>query len=183
MQVAKLIDGVVTISDLATFYPNTSFTEEGPDSDFMQQEGIFLINNELIHNPATHRLEDAAPYIDGSVARSKIIVALTQQELYQMAMRKGGQVIDEFKKEASKRLDEFAQTRGYDNILSLCTYINDINPDYVAEATRGIELRSQWWTILTGQMNSVLAGTRPMPASFEELATELPALTWNNARH
>lgn len=182
MKVAKQIDGTVVIDDITVLYPNTSFAEDGPSPDFVEQEGIYFVDNNLSFDPTTQKLADTAPYIDGAIARSKVIVPLTQAELDQMALSKSGQVIDDFKKEASRRLDEFAQSRGYDNIISLTTYVTDANPDYVAEAQRGVYLRSQWWSILTAILNDVLAGTRPLPATFDDLADELPSLTWTNAR-
>lgn len=182
MQVAKEVNSVMTVADLTEFYPNTSFDEDGPSPDFIAQEGIYFIDNTLSFDPTTQKLSNVTPYIDGLIVRTKSVVQLTQGELDEMALRKSGQVIDDFKKEASKRLDEFAQSRGYDNIISLTTYMTSNNPDYVAEATRGIYLRDEWWSTLTMLMNEVLDGIRPLPATFDVLAVELPELTWDSQR-
>ena len=89
------------------------------------------------------------------------------------------EVIDELKAEASKRLNDFALSRGYDSIESLASYTSSTDPDYAAESARGIYLRDRWWRLLTVMMNEVLAGTRPIPANFDVLAVDLPELTWD----
>lgn len=76
------------------------------------------------------------------------------------------------------RLDGFAASRGYDGILSLCTYATDPDPVYAAEGQRGVTLRSTTWAALRGIQRDVLAGLRPMPASWAEVEDELPPLTW-----
>lgn len=182
MQIAKQVDGSVVIAELSYFYPNTSFEEGGPSPDFIEQEGIFFVDNNLSFDPTVQKLSTVAPYLDSGVARSVVVAPLTQAELHEMRVRKSGQVIDDYKATASRLLDQFAQSRGYDNIISVTTYVNSTNPDYVTEANRAIYLRDVWWTQLTTMMNEVLEGTRPLPATFDELASELPALTWDSQR-
>lgn len=178
MQVAKQIDGVVTIADLTVFYPNTSFPGDGPPEDFVEQEGIYFIDNSVPFDPTTQKLVTVEPYLDGQVVRTIAVVPLTQQELDTMRASKSGEVINDFKREASRKLDEFAQSRGYDSIATVVTYAASTEPDYYAEAQRAIYLRDRWWKILTTMLNEVLAGTRPLPASFSVLEAELPPLTW-----
>ena len=76
------------------------------------------------------------------------------------------------------RLDAFARTRGYDSILSACTYVTDINPKFVGEGQYCVEARSATWGKLYEIFNEVAAGTRVAPASFEEIESELPVLSW-----
>ena len=182
MQVAKQIEGQVVVADLSEFYPNTSFDPTDIGQDFIEQEGIFFIDNNLSFDPTTQKLGDVTPYVDGAIVRTKAVIQLTQDELDAMHLSKSGQVIDDYKATASRLLDEFAQSRGYDNIISVTTYINSSNTDYAAEAQRAIDLRDAWWSGLTTIMNDVLAGNRPLPASWNELAADLPELTWTNAR-
>lgn len=179
MQVAKLINGTVVAADISEFYPNTSFGADGPSPDFVEQEGIYFISNQLSFDPTTQKLANVDPYIDGTVARTMQVVQLTQAELDAIHQRKSGQVIDDLKMEATRRLDAFAQSRGYDNITSVTSYSTSTDPDYLAEATRAVYLRDRWWRILTTLMNEVMSGIRPIPESFDVLAAELPALTWD----
>lgn len=179
MQVAKYVDGSLVAASLFHFYPNTSFDALGPSSDFVQQEQIYFIDNNLVFDPASQKLVPTNPYLDGQIVRTMVVAALSTEELATMNQRKSGQVIDDLKIEATRRLDEFAKSRGYDNITSVASYANSTDPDYLAEANRAIYLRDRWWRILTTLMNEVLSGARPIPESFDVLAAELPALTWD----
>lgn len=79
-----------------------------------------------------------------------------------------------------KHLDAFAATRGYDGILSLCTYANDPDPAYAAEGQRGVYLRSITWAAVRRLQAEILAGTRPLPETMEDALALLPPLTWED---
>lgn len=78
-----------------------------------------------------------------------------------------------------QRLDAFARARGYDGILSLCTYASDPDPVYAAEGQTGIVARSNTWAALRVIRDAVLAGQRPKPTTWAEVEAELPALSWS----
>lgn len=75
-------------------------------------------------------------------------------------------------------MDAFAQTRGYDNMGSLCNYLTSSVPSYATEAARGIALRDQTWTALNIYINNVQTGVEPVPTSWSVLEAQLPAYTW-----
>jgi len=77
-----------------------------------------------------------------------------------------------------QRLDDFAKTRNYDGILSLCTYATDPDPKFRAEGQYGVESRSATWSRLYSILAEVEAGTRPMPTGYADIEPELPALAW-----
>ena len=77
-----------------------------------------------------------------------------------------------------KRLDDFAQTRNYDGILSLCTYATSTVPKFRAEGQYGVEARDATWAKLYEMLAEVEAGTRPMPTGFADIEPELPVLNW-----
>lgn len=81
---------------------------------------------------------------------------------------------------AQKRLDAFAQTRGYDGIVSLCSYATSANPTFGAEGQRGVALRDATWQALIDLKQAVINGERSMPGSWEAVEAELPALTWSD---
>ena len=76
-----------------------------------------------------------------------------------------------------QRLDDFARTRGYDNIMSACSYFGSANPRFKQEADRAIALRDATWAAAYALLDDVLSGQRPMP-TFDEVCAALPALTW-----
>ena len=83
----------------------------------------------------------------------------------------------EFTNTVQARLDAFAQTRGYDNIMSACSYFGSANPRFKAEADRAITLRDTTWARCYEILAEVLAGARETP-TLEALFAELPVLTW-----
>lgn len=87
-------------------------------------------------------------------------------------------LISSVKALAQARLDAFAQARGYDGILGLCTYVNDANQVFAAEARCGADLRSQTWATLWAYQRKVMMGELPVPATSEEVLAALPALEW-----
>lgn len=76
-----------------------------------------------------------------------------------------------------RRLDAFAQTRGYDNILSACTYSFSAVPQFAAEGQCAVASRDSTWAVAGQIFSEVQAGTRPVPTEAALLA-ELPALVW-----
>lgn len=77
-----------------------------------------------------------------------------------------------------QRLDDFAQTRGYDNIMSVCTYATSTRPKRAGEGQRAVELRDATWDTLYQMLAEVQAGTRPIPSGFADLEPDLPNLEW-----
>ena len=80
----------------------------------------------------------------------------------------------------TKRLDDFAKTKDYDNIVSLCSYVDDPDENLDKEGRRGRFLRSQAWTSIRGYQNQVLTGELPVPRTEKELLACVPEFTWDN---
>ena len=89
------------------------------------------------------------------------------------------QIIAQYTAGVQKRLDDFARTRNYDNILSAATYATSAVPKFKAEGQYAVEARDATWAKSYEVMAAVEGGTRPMP-TLEELIAELPVLTWPN---
>jgi len=74
-------------------------------------------------------------------------------------------------------LDDTAKTRGYDGILSLCSYTGSANPQFAAEAKAGMAFRDAVWAYGYQVLAKVQAGARAIPTD-EDLLAELPAIEW-----
>jgi hypothetical protein len=78
------------------------------------------------------------------------------------------------------RLDDFAKTRNYDGILSLCSYAASTNTKFQAEGQYGVASRDNTWAKLYEILAEVETGTRPVPTGYAEIEPELPVLAWPN---
>jgi hypothetical protein len=74
-------------------------------------------------------------------------------------------------------LDATAQTRGYDHILSLCSYATSLDPVFAAEGQAGVEWRDAVWRHGYQVLADVEGGTRGIPL-MGELIAELPEIGW-----
>lgn len=70
-------------------------------------------------------------------------------------------------------LDTFAQTRGYDGIMSACSYFNSTDPIFRLEADYCIQLRDTTWRMGYQILDQVKSGLRQIPTA-DELLAELP---------
>lgn len=82
---------------------------------------------------------------------------------------------NKFLQAVQARLDDEARTKGYDSILSACSYAGAANP-FQAESQSFIVWRREVWTCCYTELLKVENGTRPMPTVAEFLA-ELPNRT------
>jgi len=74
-------------------------------------------------------------------------------------------------------LDRTAQERGYDGILSLCSYATSTNARFGPEGQAGVTFRDAVWAYGYQIIAEVQAGTRPVP-STAELVVALPSIVW-----
>jgi hypothetical protein len=89
------------------------------------------------------------------------------------------QIEAEFVAKIQSRLDTFARTRGYDGILSACTYTTSLNPKFAMEGQYCVQVRDATWGKCYGILSAVQSGTLQTP-TWEELEADLPALGWPN---
>lgn len=80
-----------------------------------------------------------------------------------------------------KRLDDFAQARGYDGILSASTYVASQIPRFAQDGRIAVQLRDLTWAKLYELMGDVESGKRSMPANYSEIEVDLPVLSWEVA--
>jgi hypothetical protein len=76
------------------------------------------------------------------------------------------------------KLNTFAQTRNYDNMLSACTYATSVVPKFAAEGQYCVEARDLTWSALYAIFAEVAAGTRPALTAYTDVEAELPVLEW-----
>ncbi len=75
-------------------------------------------------------------------------------------------------------LDSTAQSHGYDNILSLCTYATSTVAKFKAEGQAGIDWRDAVWNACYTILSQVQQGTIPMPTNINDVLVQLPNIVW-----
>ena len=74
---------------------------------------------------------------------------------------------------AQDALDAFARSRGYDGIMSACSYAGSADPQFAAEAAFCMDLRDRTWRRGYAILAAVLAGTMDLP-TVEQFLSMLP---------
>ena len=80
-----------------------------------------------------------------------------------------------FKEKTQQLLDAKAREKGYDDILSACSYAGYDN-DFRAEGEAFGIWRAKVWKYGYGLLNAIAEGKHKMPASFDEILAEMPTL-------
>jgi hypothetical protein len=75
-------------------------------------------------------------------------------------------------------LDHFAKTRGYDSMVSACSYKDSLVKKFATEAKHCIFIRDSAWSKFEEIMADAKAKKRPLPKNLEEIQKEMPSLTW-----
>lgn len=74
-------------------------------------------------------------------------------------------------------LDAKSKERGYDGILSACSYASSTNPKFAAEGQACVEWRDAVWSKCYEILGDVVAEKREIP-TVEELIDMLPKMQW-----
>jgi hypothetical protein len=77
-------------------------------------------------------------------------------------------------------LDDKAKERGYDSILSLCTYATSTAAKFSKEGQAAVEWRDEVWAKGYAILADVESGSRAIP-TVDELLAELPSFVWPGA--
>lgn len=166
----------ITHSQIRSAFLNISFPSFMSDEDILSVGLLPILHvTAPLFDRRIERVEESAPIkINGMWSQQWQIIALTPEEQQNIAQQIKAEVVNA----TQTRLDTFAQSRNYDNILSLCTYANSQIIKFATEGQYGIKVRDQTWTKLYDIFAEVEAGTRPQPASYEDIEPELPTLEW-----
>lgn len=103
---------------------------------------------------------------DGSVFQAPTTPAMTPS-----------QIIKLLTDAVQLHLDQTAQTRNYDGILSAASYHSSTNAIFAAEGQACLEWRDACWLYCYQVLADVQAELRP-PPSASELLSELPSMSW-----
>lgn len=101
MNIALISDGTITaLGDYRTLFPLTSFTDSGPDDEFLVQHNAMKVNVFKPHDRSTQKLVSCDPYIENNWVYTVKVEALTEEDI---AARNNSQAA-EIRAERNKRL-------------------------------------------------------------------------------
>jgi hypothetical protein len=115
--------------------------------------------------PFTQSEEDAQDIIDA-------------EWLLGSASREIEKVQTEITQKTQKRLDDFADTRNYTSIITAALRVNSAVPKFKNDGEYCNKIMDETWFILDTILTDVASGARPIPAGYDEIEPELPALAW-----
>ena len=118
--------------------------------------------------------DDQILYWGESMGPQPTTEQLTQAEQHQGVLNRLAQCV----LAAQTYLDSFAKTKGYDNIRSAISYLNDPYPQFAADALVALHWRSAVWQKAIEIETAVKNGTQECPKSVEEFLALLPNLSW-----
>lgn len=81
MKLAKVTDGVVSIVDGATEWPNVSFPKHGPNAEWMSENGVVPFAAAPTFDNSTHKRVSVAPFIQDGKCHRWQVVAKTDDEI------------------------------------------------------------------------------------------------------
>ena len=182
MLYAQLVDGVVvsypvTQTDLRRQNPDVSFPAAKLSTDLMASFGYTVVRYapQPSFDVATQRVVEGTPAQEGDIwNQTWQVVPLTPEEIEANLQGLQASIVWQ----TQQRLDDFARTRNYDNILSACTYASSKVAKFAVEGQYAVTARDDTWDALHTIMLGVQAGTHPMPSGFADIEPELPVLTW-----
>lgn len=167
----------VEAADIMLANPTVSFPNRGWSDEELEPYGFAILAIPATHpipGPYEKLVETTPAKIDGQWFLQWEAVPMTESEI----AVKDAETASSILAQTQARLDNFARTRNYDGILSLCTYATSTNAKFQAEGQYGVTARDDTWAKLYEIMGEVEAGTRPMPVGFKDIEPELPILQW-----
>lgn len=173
-----------THADIQQHYPNMSLAEDlskHPPAPFEYVKP----SERPVFDPILQQVQKAMPKkVEGEWTQQWVVIEIFDTDAKRQAalaankFAKNENIKQEIVSKTQARLDEFAKTRNYFGILSACTYATSTNSTFAAEAQYCVEKRDATWTKIYQIEQEVEAGTRPMPAGYADIESELPALIW-----
>lgn len=175
---------VYTKSEFRAAFPNTSFPATINYEDFGY--AVVFPTPQPEHNAITHVAREITPVLTSKghyEQQWEVVQKFDNPDDEAAAIAADNQakvdrITNEIITATQKRLDDFAKTRNYDGILSACTYATSTVAKFQSEGQYCVDARDATWSKLYAIMGEVEARTRPMPASYADIESELPVLSW-----
>jgi len=163
-----------TIGNLRKDNPRTSFPKVIFEETLAEFDVYPVTEASVSYDPATQIIApNAQPsLVDGKWVLGFSIIELTPEQIEAKAQEK----LQPYKNAVQRLLDSTAIAKGYDSILSMCTYANSTNASWAAEGQAAVNWRDACWNESLVQMGNYLAtGNKP---SMEDFLAAMPTPVW-----
>lgn len=172
----EIVEYPYKLHQLRKDFPQVSFPKEIPEST-LEEYGVFpvVVEDTPEYNHITQSVSPIAPTMENGAWKQGWIVEdlnLAEQQDRMSSLQ------NEIVAGVQNRLDTFAQSRNYDNIMSACTYASSSIPKFQAEGQQAVLLRDQTWAACYQILEDAQTGAIPMPVKYEDIEPLLPELTW-----
>lgn len=165
-----------SVNELRKDFPQTSFPTDVSKAD-LSDYGVFPVTQVAKPNADyTKVVQEREPMnVGGSWTQVWIVRDATDAEEAAAL----DQIEADYESAIQAHLDATAQSRGYDNMISACSYASGTHPKFSVEGRDCLAWRSSVWEAAFQIMTDVRAGVRPLP-SLQQVMTELPPMVWTN---
>ena len=184
---AKIENGVVvqypySYEQLKATQPQTSWPNSMP-IERLNDYGVHIVvvKGQPEYDATSQKVVEQIPIFNETKQQWEQSFAVIQLDSNQIAaniIANARRIKEECVSKTQQRLDDWANERDYDGILSLCTYATDGNPKFSAEGQCGVDNRSATWARLYQLMAEVESGARPLSTRYEDIEPLLPELVW-----
>jgi hypothetical protein len=180
---AKVINGAVTypysLRQLQQDNPNTSFSPNTfSEPETLKDFNVFPVEFVSIpeYDAVYYKLVEGVPTnVNGVWTQNWSVLSCSTEEVAQNIET----AKTNLQAAVQNRLDEFAQTRNYDGILSCCSYATSTVVKFQQEAQYAVQSRDAHWAACYTILQQFENGQRPIP-TVSELLAEMPPLQWPN---
>lgn len=172
--------------EIRALNPNTSFA-----NPFLPPEGYALVfpTPVPVHDSVTQRTQATTPELTALGHWEQrwevvdIYINLVERDVAIAASQaKAAEALQAAIVSATQaRLDTWAATRGFDGVLSGCTYATSSVPRFQQDGQDCVTGRDQTWAAVYAIPSRVASGEIPAPTCYADIEPLLPTLTWTNA--
>lgn len=166
----------ISEQEFRSLYPNTSFPVVLTD-ELLAEFGFANLQYATMPQYTNYEkvVESDVKQIDGKYVITWEIKQKTPEEIAEY----DNATIQSIINAVQLRLDDFARSRNYDNILSACSYATSGIPKFAGEGQYCVQARDNTWLALYKIMDEIRVGTRPMPINIAAIESDLPVLSWS----
>lgn len=142
---------------------------------YIQSSGWVIVAETAIpnFNEISETISDALEKINDQWVQVWQITPLPPETITANIAAQSAEIYNQLDAAVSDHLNAQAMKMGYENRVSICTYINSAIPKFNGEASAFVAWRDQVWSVCLQILSDVSSGAR-QPPTAEQLIAELP---------